>query len=95
MSYGPVFLFGKYRDIHTYRKTLLKLMALEGYDTVYPCHNTCPVAPEIIPELIAAVDGALDGSIEGVPEDMPMPMPGGEAPLVYASGKCGILYIKN
>jgi len=95
VSYGPVFLFGKYRDIHTYRKTLLKLMALEGYDTVYPCHNTCPVTPEIIPELIAAVDGALDGSIEGVPEDMPMPMPGGEAPLVYASGKCGILYIKN
>ena len=95
VSYGPVFLFGKYRDIHTYRKTLLKLMDLEGYDTVYPCHNTCPVTPEIIPELIAAVDGALDGSIEGVPEDMPMPMPGGEAPLVYASGKCGILYIKN
>ena len=93
VSYGPVFLFGKFRDIHMYRKTLLRLMALEGYDTVYPCHNTCPVTPDVIPELIAAVDGALDGTIEGVPGDMPML--GGSAPLVYTSGRSGILYIQE
>ena len=68
-------------------------MALEGYDTVYPCHNTCPVTPDVIPELIAAVDGALDGTIEGVPGDMPMP--GGSAPLAYTSGRSGILYIQE
>ena len=95
VSYGPVFLFGKYRDVGTYRDTLLKLMTLGGFDTVYPCHNTCPVAPEVIPELIAAVDGTLDGSIEGVAQDMPMPMPDGKAPMVYSAGKCGILYVKD
>ena len=93
VSYGPVFLFGSHRDIHAYRETLNKLMDLGGFDTIYPCHNTCPVSLTTIPALMAAVDGALDGSIEGVPGDMPMP--DGAAPLVYSSGKCGILYTKN
>jgi len=94
ISLGPVFLFGGHRNIHTFRQTLDKLQALSAcYDEVFPCHNTCPVTPEILSELKAAVDGALDGSIEGVPGDMPMP--DGAAPLVYSSGKCGILYIKN
>ena len=93
VSYGPVFLFGSHRDIHAYRETLNKLMDLGGFDTIYPCHNTCPVSLTTIPALMAAVDGALDGSIEGVPGEMPMP--DGAAPLVYSSGKCGILYTKN
>jgi len=93
VSYGPVFLFGSHRDIHTYRKTLEKLLYLGGFDTVYPCHSTCPVSLTTIPALMAAVDGALDGSIEGTQGDMPMP-PGEEHPLVYSVGKCGILYKK-
>ena len=93
VSFGPVFLFGAHRDIHTYRETLCRLMEMGGFDTVYPCHNTCPVSPDIIPELISAVDGALDGSIAGVPGDMPMP--DGAAPLCYSAGRCGILYIKD
>lgn len=91
LSYGPVFLFGDHRDIHTYRKTLDELMALGGsYDTIYPCHNTCPVSKSVVPALMAAVDGALDGSIIGTESEGPMP--GGEAPLTYTVGKCGILY---
>lgn len=91
VSYGPVFLFGAHRDIHSYRKTLDKLMNLGGFDTVYPCHNTCPVSLTTIPSLMAAVDGALDGTLEGQPF-AEMPMPGGEKPLCYSVGKCGILY---
>lgn len=90
VSYGPVFLFGDHRDIHTYRQTLAKLMELGGFDTVYPCHNTCPVSLTVLPALMAAVDGALDGSI--VPRDNPMPMPDGASTRLYAVGKCGILY---
>ena len=90
LSYGPVFLFGDHRDIHTYRKTLDKLQKLGGFDTVYPCHNTCPVSLTVISGLMAAVDGALDGSISPVPGSMPMP--DGEAPMVYSYGKCSILY---
>lgn len=92
LSYGPVFLFGDHRDIHTYRRTLDKLMALGGFDTVYPCHNTCPVSLSVISGLMAAVDGALDGSIAPTNENMP-PMPFGDEPLrCYVYGKCGILY---
>lgn len=91
LGYGPVFLFGDHRDIHTYRKTLDKLDALTGYDTIYPCHNTCPVTRAVIGELKAAVDGTLDGTISPEP-NLDMPMPDGLKPQVYSSGSCGILY---
>lgn len=90
VSYGPVFLFGDHRDIREYRKTLDKLSALSGYDIVYPCHNTCPVSPEILSDLKACVDGALAGTLKPRENDMPMP-PGMEA-SVYSVGKCGILF---
>lgn len=90
ISYGPVFLFGDHRNITKYRETLEKLQALPGYDIVYPCHNTCPVSPDIIPDLMAVVDGALAGTLEPQENDMPMP-PGMEA-HVYSVGKCGILF---
>ncbi len=90
VSYGPVFLFGDHRDIHTYRKTLTKLLEIGGFDIIYPCHNTCPVSLTVLPSLIAAVDGALDGTITPSPTDMPMP--DGLKPKLYTVGKCGILY---
>lgn len=90
LSYGPVFLFGDHRDIHTYRKTLDMLSELGGFDTIYPCHNTCPVSLSVISGLKNAVDGTLDGSISPTPCDMPMP--DGLSPQVYSYGKCGILY---
>ena len=93
VSYGPVFLFGENRDVPEYRKTLEKLMNLGGFDTVYPCHNTCPVSLTVIQSLMEAVDGAMDGSLEPVENDMPMP-PGPEKPECYLVGKCGILYAK-
>ena len=91
VSYGPVFLFGDTRDIQTYRKTLLKLMVLDGYDTVYPCHNTCPVSRDILPALTAVGDGALDGSITGRAMDDPY-LPDDVKALCYFRGPCGILY---
>ena len=94
VSYGPVFLFGSHRDIAAYRSTLVRLKALDSFDTVYPCHNTCPVSPEVIGKLIAAVDGALDGSIQPDPFG-DMPMPDGARPECYRVEDCGILYIKD
>ncbi len=90
LSYGPVFLGGDHRDIHTYRETLVKLMTMGGFDTIYPCHSTCPVSLSVISALLAAVDGALDGSIAPEPSDIPTP--DGLTPMVYTVGKCGILY---
>lgn len=93
ISLEPVFLFGAHRDIRRYRQTLAKLQALEGYDTIYPCHGACPVSPDVIADLTAAVDGTLDGSIRGTAMEGP-PLPDGAKPLCYRSGSCGILYIK-
>lgn len=90
LSYGPVFLGGDHRDIHTYRETLVKLMTMGGFDTIYPCHSTCPVSLSVISALLAAVDGALDGSIPPEPSDIPTP--DGLTPMVYTVGKCGIMY---
>lgn len=90
LGHGPVFLFGDHRDIHTYRKTLDALEAIPDYDTIYPCHNTCPVDRTVIGELKAAVDGALSGTI--IPTENPMPMPDGLSPKVYSIGSSGILY---
>lgn len=90
LSYGPVFLAGDHRDIHAYRATLLKLMTLGGFDTIYPCHSTCPVSLSVISALLAAVDGALDGSI--APSPSTIPTPDNLRPMVYTVGKCGILY---
>lgn len=82
VSYGPVFLFGNGRDPQAYAASLEKLWNLhDAYDEVYPCHNDCPVAPEVALELLACVQGFLDGSIQGQePEDM---LPPGASPLVY------------
>ncbi len=90
LGHGPVFLFGDHRDIHTYRNTLDILDAISDYDTIYPCHNTCPVNRSVIGELKAAVDGALSGTI--VPTENDMPMPDGLCPKVYSVGMSGILY---
>lgn len=93
ISLEPVFLFGAHRNIRRFRQTLDKLRSLDGYDTIYPCHGACPVSPDILPDLMAAVDGTLDGSIPAADMEGP-PLPGGEKPLCYRYGSCGILYIK-
>lgn len=89
VSYGPVFLFGAHRDVSTYRKTLTMLMDLGGFDTVYPCHNTCPVSLTVLPALMGVVDGALDGTIAPTSPDMPLPE--GLEAKCYSFGKCSIL----
>ncbi len=94
VSYGPVFLFGEARDIHRYRESLDFLMHNGGFDTVYPCHNTCPISLAAIPSLMAVVDGTLDGSL--CPSPSPMGMPDdGMAPECFSVGKCSILYIRE
>ncbi len=73
VSHGPVFLFGENRDPGAYGNSLRRLQALaaEGaFDTVYCCHNDCPVDAAVIDELLAALEGAQDGSIEGVAAEL-------------------------
>lgn len=89
LSYGPVFLFGAHRDMGTYRQTLDTLGELGGFDTIYPCHNTCPISLSVIWGLKNAVDGAMNGTIPPSPWDMPVDEP--DTPQIFAYGKCSIL----
>ena len=74
-------------------ESLAKQMAADGrFCTVYPCHNLCPVGPEILADLISCTDGILDGSISGKPAGLTGP--GRENVQLYQSGRCGIYWEK-
>ena len=59
---GRIFMFGVQREMRAYRLSLKRLDEYRSeFDTVWPCHGTCPVAPELIDELYEASADVLDG----------------------------------
>jgi len=93
VSYGPVFMFGKYRNMDSYISTLKRLNRLaeeKKFETVYPCHNMTPVSPEIIGDLILCAEGIRDHTLEGTVQDKVSF--GDVKPLLYRRNKCMILY---
>lgn len=93
VSRGPVYLFGPGRQPDLYLSTLYRLreMAHAGrFSTIYPNHNTCPIAPACIDDLITCTQGILDGTLSSVPAGLTMP--GAETVRLYQSGDCGIFY---
>lgn len=91
VSYGPVFMFGANRNMDDFEASLGKLKAVcieNGVDTIYPCHNTCPITPESIDELLACVKGYKDGTLEG--HEPKGDLPPGESPIQYTVGSSGI-----
>ena len=91
VSHGPVFMFGEGRDPAAFiaSQERLKTMAA-AIEQIYPCHENCPVGPEVIDELLSCMQGILDGSIQGQkPDGM---LPPGASPLVYRVGASGIYY---
>ncbi len=50
---GNVFMFGKYRDIDLYIKSMNHLFEYDGmYDEVYAMHGSIPVKPDLVGKLI-------------------------------------------
>ncbi|MBE6991920.1 MAG: MBL fold metallo-hydrolase [Ruminococcaceae bacterium] len=91
VSFGPVFMFGANRNMDDFENSLNKLKAVceeYGVDTIYPCHNTCPITPECIVELLACVKGIKDGTLEG--HEPKGDLPPGENPIQYTVGSSGI-----
>ena len=91
VSHGPVFMFGAGRDPAAFIASLERLKAMNGaIEEIYPCHESCPVGPEVIDELLSCIRGILDGSIQGQkPDGM---LPPGASPLVYRVGASGIFF---
>ncbi len=93
VSYGPVFMFGQYRDFDLFEKSLehLRELATQGkFTVIYPCHNSCPIRSEVIDELLSCVGGIKSGTLTGTSENVPMP--DGEKPVLYTVNSSGILY---
>ena len=63
---GIIFMFGKYRNMEMFIESLKKLQKYEGrYDVIYPCHDRCPVYPDLIPKLIEGAKQVKSGKAEG------------------------------
>lgn len=62
---GNIFMFGKYRNIEQYVKSLEHIREYgDRFDVVYPSHGTFPVSPELIDDLIGGAQKIIAGTAE-------------------------------
>lgn len=89
VSYGPVYMFGEKRNLNDYEESLIKLKERSNeFETIYPCHNICPIDNNVIDELLEVTKGIKNGTIIGNKTDF------NRSPevLVYTYNKSGIFY---
>ena len=68
---GHIFMFGRFRNMPDYVKSLEKLEKRMGeFDEVWPSHATIPQDPAIIPTLIEGAKKVLAGEVEGKEVEM-------------------------
>ena len=64
-------MFGKFRNLNVYIKSLDHLKKYDGrYDVIYPMHGTIPVKPELIDKLIVGAKEIIDGQATSMKVDM-------------------------
>ncbi len=63
---GNVFMFGKYRDIDLYIKSMNHLLEYDGmYDEVYAMHGSIPVKPDLVGKLIEGANQIRNKEVAG------------------------------
>ncbi len=68
---GNIFMFGKYRNIDLYIKSLNHLKEFDGlYDDIYPMHGTFPVKADLIDKLLVGANEIKAGKAEGKEENI-------------------------
>lgn len=68
---GRIFMFGRFRDMPAYIRSLEHLQAWRGrFDEIWPSHGSCPVPPELIDKLHDGAQAVLAGEIPGRPEEV-------------------------
>lgn len=90
ISLGPVYMFGKYRDLSRLIDTLQYFDNLASKENwkIYPAHNECPIHTDIIAELIVCAKGVQNHTLQGEPTNISGS--DGYSPLLYRYGKVGI-----
>ena len=68
---GRIFMFGPFRNMQTYIKSLNHLRDWDGrFDKIWPSHASFPVFPDLIDKLRDGAQAVLDGKITGQPEEV-------------------------
>ncbi len=71
VSNSNIFMFGKFRNLSLYVKSLEHLGQWQGkYDEVYPMHGDFPQKPEQVEKLIQGARKILEGTASATPVDM-------------------------
>ena len=68
---GRIFMFGPFRDMKAYVRSLEHLSAWRGrFDEIWPSHGSLPVYPELIDRLHDGAQAILAGTVAGTPENV-------------------------
>ncbi len=68
---GRIFMFGPFRDMRTYIRSLEHLRDWSGrFDEIWPSHASIPVYPDLIGKLHQGAQDILDGRVTGRPEEV-------------------------
>ena len=68
---GRIYMFGAFRDMRAYIRSLEHLRLWYGrFDEIWPSHASFPVSPELIDRLRDGAQAVLDGQIPGRPEEV-------------------------
>ena len=68
---GRIFMFGRFRNMGNYIRSLEHLQAWrDRFDAIWPSHGSFPVSPELIDKLHDGAIRVLEGRVEGKPLEM-------------------------
>ena len=68
---GRIFMFGRFRNMPAYIRSLEHLRAWDGqFDEIWPSHASFPVFPDLIEKLHDGAQAVLDGSAAGRPGEI-------------------------
>ena len=68
---GRIFMFGRFRDLEQYIRSLEHLQAWRNcFDEIWPSHGSLPVPPDLIDKLHDGAIRILEGKEKGRPEEL-------------------------
>jgi len=66
---GPIYMFGKHRDLDKYIESLQKLKRIKDIDVILPSHHDYPIGPEYIEYCLEDAIALKNNELKGTPHD--------------------------
>lgn len=68
---GRIYMFGYYRNMEAYIKSLEHLQQWKGrFDEIWPSHGSIPVSPDLVDMLCEGAQRVLNGEVQGQREEI-------------------------